>query len=258
MNAQPFSAYLINLDKSVDRLAVASGQLNREGISFARIPAVNGNDLPADDPHYDLPAMRRKFGRELLPGEIGCSMSHLKALNEFLDSGTDYAVIFEDDAVLPAGFRQKLSAIIEWIESEGIEMAVANLATTPRWAFSPMKVVDRHEFGRAHYFPLISACLLWTRKGATSYLNDNPRITAPVDNQIRQWLGASGLGFAASPSLASLSDSESDIGNASSGKKRSAYRRSNFYRFRDYRRKALDRTNACISLIRHRAKPVSR
>ena len=42
-------------------------------------------------------------GREqaLTPGELGCTLSHLQALKEFLESDDSYAFILEDDAILP-------------------------------------------------------------------------------------------------------------------------------------------------------------
>ncbi len=42
-------------------------------------------------------------GREqaLTPGELGCTLSHLQALKEFLKTDDAYAFILEDDAILP-------------------------------------------------------------------------------------------------------------------------------------------------------------
>lgn len=42
-------------------------------------------------------------GREqaLTPGELGCTMSHLQALEQFLQTDDEFAFILEDDAILP-------------------------------------------------------------------------------------------------------------------------------------------------------------
>ncbi|MGA8884126.1 MAG: glycosyltransferase family 25 protein [Acinetobacter sp.] len=57
-------------------------------------------------------------GREqaLTPGELGCTLSHLQALEEFLESDDSYAFILEDDAILPKDLtngmlQQELSRI---------------------------------------------------------------------------------------------------------------------------------------------------
>lgn len=43
-------------------------------------------------------------GREipLTPGELGCTLSHLQALQLFLDTDDQYALILEDDAIFPS------------------------------------------------------------------------------------------------------------------------------------------------------------
>ena len=40
----------------------------------------------------------------LSPGELGCSMSHLAALKDFLESDEDIAIIFEDDVIAAENF----------------------------------------------------------------------------------------------------------------------------------------------------------
>ena len=37
--------------------------------------------------------------KAMTPGELGCCLSHLAALKDFLASKDDYAIIFEDDAI---------------------------------------------------------------------------------------------------------------------------------------------------------------
>jgi GR25 family glycosyltransferase involved in LPS biosynthesis len=45
-------------------------------------------------------------------GGIGCALSHRLAWKKLLDSGAPYALIFEDDAVIPPGFIGKLNAAL--------------------------------------------------------------------------------------------------------------------------------------------------
>ncbi len=87
--------------------------LNRERLTFTRIAAVHGRNLTSDQmAAYDRSAAIRNFGRELHPGEVGCALSHLKALREFVHSGSDYALIFEDDVILSDGFTDKVRTIL--------------------------------------------------------------------------------------------------------------------------------------------------
>ena len=46
------------------------------------------------------------------PGGIGCALSHRLAWKKLLDSDAPYALIFEDDAIIPHGFIGKLNAAL--------------------------------------------------------------------------------------------------------------------------------------------------
>ena len=47
---------------------------------------------------------------EIQPGEIGCFLSHKKALKKFLLTDAEYAIVFEDDAVPEDGFMDTLNS----------------------------------------------------------------------------------------------------------------------------------------------------
>lgn len=55
-----------------------------------------GNDLPLNT-YFDLAVSPQK--KALSPGELGCTLSHLAALKDFVASGADYAIVFEDDVI---------------------------------------------------------------------------------------------------------------------------------------------------------------
>ncbi|MGZ7880785.1 glycosyltransferase family 25 protein [Acinetobacter soli] len=66
---------------------------------------VKGGDLSAKA--YFEQAVK---GREipLTPGELGCTLSHLQALKDFLNTRNSHALIFEDDAIIPDHVRLDL------------------------------------------------------------------------------------------------------------------------------------------------------
>ena len=79
--------------------------MNFIGQSFFKDPTVNyqkigikGADLTTKD-YFELAVKGRS--QSLSPGEVGCTLSHIEALKQFLVSGDDYALILEDDAILP-------------------------------------------------------------------------------------------------------------------------------------------------------------
>lgn len=70
---------------------------NTHQTSFCQFGVV-GKDLSVDA--YFKLAVAEQF-IPLSPGELGCTMSHLAALRNFLQSDDDYAIIFEDDVIAP-------------------------------------------------------------------------------------------------------------------------------------------------------------
>src|ERR1700682_2069252 len=102
-------AFLINLDRSKDRLAYMQGQFARAGLEFERVSAVDGTDLPDALKAYFVADTR------LSSGEIGCYASHLAVWMK-IATGThgEAVLVCEDDMILPqgfGGFLQKLLAV---------------------------------------------------------------------------------------------------------------------------------------------------
>lgn len=90
--------FVLNLDRSPERLAAIARTLDALGISPVRVPAVDGRTLSLPLPGIDPALYLGTHGRELLMGEVGCYLSHLRALRLFLDSGFAQAMVLEDDA----------------------------------------------------------------------------------------------------------------------------------------------------------------
>lgn len=95
--------YVINLDRDVQRLDAVTQNLNMRGLPFKRIPGVVGKELPNWEKYVDLKDYAKK-NRRTTPklGEVGCYLSHLKAMETFLQTNEPWCIILEDDAeVLP-------------------------------------------------------------------------------------------------------------------------------------------------------------
>lgn len=242
-----YKTYVINLDRSPDRLSSIAAELQREGIPFERIAAVDGSKLPTAQPDYTSQIDADHFERDLTLGEIGCAMSHFRVLRSFLNSGADYALVLEDDVVLAPGVRNTIHSFIEWVGKSGTGFRAANFGHRAKRPFSPLLQVSSHTFGRSHYYPMTTAALLWTQQGAEHFLRTNPKIAAPIDIQFRRWIGWSGQGWGVRPPLALQSAFVSEIAERKSGK----IRRSFTYRYKSYRRKFREKADALFSFVIH-------
>jgi glycosyl transferase family 25 len=94
----PLRVFLINLDRSPERLAFMQAQFDRLGITVERIAAVDGASVPA--------WLRDEFGgaHQLTPGEVGCYASHLLVAQRVVAEGLPFAIVLEDDATLDDAF----------------------------------------------------------------------------------------------------------------------------------------------------------
>jgi len=96
--------YVINLDRDTERMASIHANLVRIGLSYERLPAVMGKDFPDWEKLVDLSAYAWRNRLDMpRAGEVGCTLSHLKAMETFLKTDALWCVILEDDVeVLPA------------------------------------------------------------------------------------------------------------------------------------------------------------
>ena len=115
--------YLINLDRSAERLAHMTAQLNNIGLNFERIRAVDGADLQldgdgVDNLRIDFDYWRKFHHRNMMASEIGCYMSHILALETFQASSHNFALVLEDDAdigdAFPGVLRDVIAHASEW------------------------------------------------------------------------------------------------------------------------------------------------
>jgi glycosyl transferase, family 25 len=104
---------LINLDRSKDRLAKTGSKLTELGIDWERFPAVDGWARQSEIASYvDEKSFRQRHGKPPVPGEVGCYLSHIHAMQHFLNTSREYALILEDDIVLSTDLSEVVSQLI--------------------------------------------------------------------------------------------------------------------------------------------------
>jgi glycosyl transferase family 25 len=113
MNMKDLEVYLINLDRSPDRLSEMDERLKKMGLKYKRVAAVEGWNAKFGDAEIDPRKYSLAHGKILEPTEAACYMSHYNAMREFLESKEKYALILEDDMEFDKDFADVLEALLE-------------------------------------------------------------------------------------------------------------------------------------------------
>jgi glycosyl transferase family 25 len=181
---QTLPVLLINLDGSAERLKKASSQLAAAGISFERLPAVDGRLLSESERSRLAPWDRKAFFKPLSPGEIGCYLSHLTALERIVREGWPRALVLEDDFLLAPDFPSRLRELLEQpspvhplVKLEGACHGGKVERTLP----SGMRIMINR---RA---PSRTIAQLWSLDGAKTFLANASCLRRPVDVEIKHW-----------------------------------------------------------------------
>lgn len=92
--------YVINLKDSVDRRRNVLAELSKYPfMNYELVEAVDGREMSQEDVDhlFDSKRFSWRFGRGVLPGEIGCTLSHRECYRKLLSSEEEFALILEDD-----------------------------------------------------------------------------------------------------------------------------------------------------------------
>lgn len=178
-----YQTYLINLDRAKERLAIMNQELNKHQITYERIDAVDAKIL--DHSTY---VIDNKYDRDLVPGEIGCYLSHVKALQTFLASENDFAIILEDDAILDPQYKYITEkAMTDFSSYSDYEKwDVLKLYNKKRRHIKIKDLDDKFIIGACGTsVPIMGIAAIWTRVAAEKFIhkvcNPLPTITRPID-----------------------------------------------------------------------------
>lgn len=101
--------YVINLKDAVDRRQNVLAELSKlPFMNYELVEAVDGRSLSKEDAEhlFDRKRFSWRFGREAMPGEIGCTLSHRECYRKLLSSEEEFALILEDDVRFLAKEKQ--------------------------------------------------------------------------------------------------------------------------------------------------------
>lgn len=221
------NTYLINLDDSKERLQQATEQLHDANIFFERVSAFDGRGInPNSIKEYDEKASLAYMGRVLKGGELGCHFSHLDCVKQFLTSDADYALVLEDDMTAPVTLIEDIRAVLTYLTTQPIAWYLINIGANKNKISTRLQQFSSHTLFRAHYFPMTTTGIIWSRQGAQAFYEHTQSHTVfcPIDNFFRHWLTKNNKGLSVYPPLTPPSGAESEIDISASQKRKHSQR----------------------------------
>jgi glycosyl transferase family 25 len=109
--------YIINLDRAAERWMNITASPGIRDLNVIRVPAVDGQTLSPPYPNFSAWGYFLCSGRKPNPNMVACFNSHLKAVRTFLDSGSEYGIICEDDVIGTDELLDVLKDVLRYSDS---------------------------------------------------------------------------------------------------------------------------------------------
>jgi glycosyl transferase family 25 len=167
--------YWINLNRSEDRRKYFEKQLENYNINnHKRIEGVDGLCLDFDD-------YKNNIKENLSKSELGCTLSHIKAIKEAFGNNEEYVLIMEDDCNFEYLKFQKKSIrdLIDFMNEKFKDWDILQLATCNRQDHN-IRLSNEKEY-ICRKFRNCTTCYLINKKGIYKYINLENKIFSQAD-----------------------------------------------------------------------------
>lgn len=175
--------WIISLNPSSASASALSEALSAQGMAHEFLPAVDGRQgTPALQGREMLDTRRSllRHRRLLNGGEIGCYLSHYRAVGRAWESGVERICILEDDVVPEPAFADTLAAIAEL--PDDVEMVrLMALRIRPRKVLNTLPGLDSHHLVRPERGWCGTQGYVLNRRGMKKFLDAGWRVFEPID-----------------------------------------------------------------------------
>lgn len=130
---------VISLKRAVERRKKIIEQLNILQLNAVIMDAVDGKELSEDQLNKNicLPGGWR-YGDRFMPGEIGCTMSHIQAIKLAREKKWDHLIVLEDDITIATDFKKRIKLLLKLLPADWEHVY---LSGKPRVIPNPMSLL---------------------------------------------------------------------------------------------------------------------
>jgi glycosyl transferase family 25 len=167
--------YVINLDRSPERLAHMTAMLGGLDVAFQRVPAVDGRKLS------EAEVKRLAPDGGLFAGEIGCFLSHRECWRRIAAGASSSGIVLEDD-VIASPWLADLTKHASWIPADADLIKLETRGDQRTIVSRKTLKAGGRELARFHGANLCAAAYLVSRAAAARLFAATETLEMPVDN----------------------------------------------------------------------------
>ena len=159
---------VLSLERRGDRREFMQKQLEREGITYSFLDAVDGQLLKTELLPESLISKTSK--ENLSNGQFGCALSHYDIWLQMLEKGWDNLLLFEDDTVIDENFKAKLEIVMKEVPDDFDYLILGSCG----------KIFERERVSKHVFVPYNTCCTdgyIVSKAGAEKLLT----LAAPMD-----------------------------------------------------------------------------
>lgn len=174
------SIYLINLDRAGKRLHFIGERFAALGLTFTRIPAVDGAALPPEVRAAFIAARPRDGKRGWRDGQVGCFLSHADAWRRIAAGKVRWGLVLEDDLHVSDGLPGLL-ADLSWVPTDA---DVVRLESTGQFLSlgPPRSRIDDRAVRHIRSAAWGAGAYLLSRDAAARLVASAPALQSPADD----------------------------------------------------------------------------
>lgn len=177
--------YLISLEQDIQRRTELAKRFPETYPKMKWIKAINGKELIAKEYFYYMQDYLKKHNRMLTPGEVGCTLSHINALEQFIETEEKIALILEDDIIGNDKDIEKISAIAKQLDQNSILLCGGQTSNgNSHYQLGKKAYIDNvvklSEFSYQYVYG--TCCYVLTRESALQILASHNNYLKVADN----------------------------------------------------------------------------
>lgn len=184
--------YLVSLVDDSERRTLLKKRFSSYYTAFIHIEAVDGRIMPAKEYYQKTLPYFMKYKKTMSPAEWGCTSSHIKALETFLQTDEPYALILEDDVIGNDQDIEEVFKLAKKLDIDSLLLCGAQEGLNRRYQLGKQladkKIYEVHPF--SYQFVFRTCCYVVTRKSAQEILDYHANCLTLADKWDQFFKGA--------------------------------------------------------------------